>query len=119
MLNEALVTKTRLLCFQAFSTIIIVGLSLLVFFILERIADIFASVIVLFLLFLFIYANYKIFKIAQSKRGDKRVAPATGTSMDENRKTRILNLKSISTLYLAVAVFSVVCARSLYIQVYI
>jgi TRAP-type C4-dicarboxylate transport system permease small subunit len=91
----------------------------LVFFILERIADIFASVIVLFLLFLFIYANYKIFKIAQSKRGDKRVAPATGTSMDENRKTRILNLKSISTLYLAVAVFSVVCARSLYIQVYI
>jgi nitrate/nitrite transporter NarK len=67
----------------------------LVYFISETIADIFAFVIVLSLLFLFIYANCKIFKIAKSKPEDKRVVPTTATSMDENGKTRILNLKSV------------------------
>ena len=93
--HQASVTKTRLLCFQAFWTVIIVVLSPLVYFISETIADIFAFVIVLSLLFLFIYANCKIFKIAKSKREDKRVVPTTVTSMDENGKTRILNLKSV------------------------
>ena len=95
--HQASVTKTRLLCFQAFWTVVIVVPSQLVFFIIsEKIADIYATVIVLFVLILFIYSNYKMFKIAKSKREDERVVPTTATSVNENRKTRILNLKSIS-----------------------
>jgi hypothetical protein len=101
--HQASVTKTRLLCFQAFWTVTIVGLSPLVYFNLEIIVDTYASVAVLSLLFLFTYSNYKIFIIAKSKRADERVAPTIGT--DENRKRRILNLKSISTCSLAVGCF--------------
>ena len=101
--HQASVTKTRLLCFQAFGAVIIVVPSELVFFIIsETIADICVSVIVLSLLFLFIYLNYKMFKIAKSKREEERVVATTATSMNENRKTRILNLKNISTCSLAV-----------------
>jgi hypothetical protein len=101
--HQASVTKTRLLCFQAFWTVIIYVIpTQLVFFInLEKNADIYATVIVLSLLFLFIYSNYKIFKIAKSKRED--VVPTT--AMDENTKTRILNLKNTSTCSLAVGCF--------------
>jgi hypothetical protein len=94
--HQASVTKTRLLFFQAFWTVILVGLSLLVFFISERIGDILATVIVLSLVLLFIYSNYKILKIAKSKSEDESVAPTTAASVDENRKTRILNLRNIS-----------------------
>ena len=106
--HQASVTKTRLLCFQAFLTVIIFVIPLqLVLFItnLEKIADIYATVIVLSLLLLFIYSNYKMFKIAKSKRDDERVVSTTATSTDENRKTRILNLRSISTCSLAVGCF--------------
>ena len=104
--HQASVTKSRLLYFLAFGTVIVIGLSPLIYFnFAERIADIFASVIVLSCLFLFTFANYKMFKIAKSKRGNKRVAPTTAKSMDENRKTRIVNLKSISTCSLAVGCF--------------
>jgi lipid-A-disaccharide synthase-like uncharacterized protein len=101
--HQASVTKTRLLCFQAFWTVIVIGLSPLVYFNLETIVDTFACVSISSLLFLFIYSNYKIRIIAKSKRADERVAPTTG--MDENRKTRILNLKSFSTCSLAVGCF--------------
>jgi hypothetical protein len=103
--HQASVTKTRLLFFQAFWTVILVGLSLLVFFISERIGDILATVIVLSLVLLFIYSNYKILKIAKSKSEDESVAPTTAASVDENRKTRILNLRNISTCCLAVGCF--------------
>jgi hypothetical protein len=109
--HQASVTKTRLLCFQAFWTVIVVGLSPLVYFNLETIVDTFACVFISSLLFLFIYSNYKIFIIAKSKRADEGVAPTT--AMDGNRKTRILNLKSISTCSLAVGCFF--CCFSPYI----
>ena len=113
--HQASVTKARLLCFQAFWTIIVVGISPLVHFNLETIVDIFACVFISSLLFLFIYSNYKIFIIAKSKREDERVA--TTTAMDENRKTRILNLKSISTCSLAVGCFfCCFCPHTIYIQ---
>ena len=101
--HQASVTKTRLLRFQAFWTVTTVGLSPLVYFNLETIVYIFGIATALSLLFLFIYSNYKIFIIAKSKREDERVAPTT--AMDENRKTRILNLKHISTCSLAVGCF--------------
>ena len=105
--HQASVTKTRLLCFQAFWTVIIIVPSQLVFFIIsDTIADIYATVIVLFVLFLFIYSNYKMFKIAKSKREDERVVVTTAASVNENRKTRILNFKSISTCSWAVGCFS-------------
>jgi hypothetical protein len=115
--HQASVTKTRLLCFQAFWTVIVVGISPLVYFNSETIVAIFASVTVLSLLFLFIYSNYKIFIIAKSKRADERVAPTT--SMDENRKKRILNLKIFLRVLWQLAVFSVVFARPLYILLYV
>jgi Ca2+/Na+ antiporter len=104
--HQASVTKTRLLCFQAFLTVIIVGLSpVLLHFNAKMFANIVVVVFFLLLLFVFIYLNYKMFKIAKSKREDERVVSTTATSMDENRKTRILNLKSISTCSLAVSCF--------------
>ena len=104
--HQASVTKTRLLCFQAFSTVIVLGLLVLVLFITsETIFSICATVIVLSVLFLFTYSNYKMFKIAKSKREDGRVVSTTATSVDENRKTRILNFKNISTCSLAVGCF--------------
>jgi hypothetical protein len=101
--HQASVTKTRLLCFQAFWTVIVVGISPLVYFNLEKIVDIFSCVSISSLLFLFIYSNYRIFIVAKSKHADERVAPTI--AMEENRKTRILNLKSISTCSLAVGCF--------------
>jgi hypothetical protein len=85
--HQASVTKTRLLCFQAFWTVIVVGISPLVYFNLETIVDIFACVSISSLLFLFIYSNHKSFIIAKSKRADERVAPTTAMPMDKNRKT--------------------------------
>ena len=121
--HQASVTKTRLLCFQAFWTVIMLGLSVLLFCInSQTITNIFATLMVLSFLFSFIYLNYKMFKIAKSKREDERVAPTTAASVDANRKTRILNLKNISTCSLAVGcsffcscpliIYSTVCLAS-------
>ena len=111
-------TKTKLLCFQAFWTVITLGLSPLVYLNMKTIVDICETVTVLSLLFLFIYSNYKIFIIAKSKRADDRVAPTT--AKDENRKTRILNLKNISTCSLAVGCFfCCFCPYTLYLQLYV
>jgi hypothetical protein len=66
------------------------------------------------LLFLFIYSNYKIFTIAKSKREEERVAPTTGTTMDEKRKKRFLKVKNISTSVVWwLPVFSFVPVRKL------
>ncbi len=107
--HQASVTKTRLVCFLAFVTIMIGGPPALVYFNGKRtIVDILIAVYILLVLFLIIYGNYRIFTIAKSKREDRRVAPTTaGRSTDESRKRRILNLKNISTCSLAVGCFFV------------
>ena len=69
----------------------------------------FIIICILFMLFLSTYANYKIFVIARSKRVDKKVAPTTETSKDENRKKRTINLKNISTCSLAVGCYFLCC----------
>jgi hypothetical protein len=114
--HQASVTKTRLLCFQAFLTVIIVGLSpVLLHFNAKVFANTVIAVFFLLLLFVFIYLNYKMFKIAKSKREDERVAPTTATSTDKNRKKRMLNLKSISTCSLAVGCYFVCsCPQIIY-----
>ena len=119
--HQASVTKTRLLCLQAFWTVIMLGLSVLLFFIhSQKITDICASVLVLSLLFLFIYSNYKVFKFAKSKREDERGVSIIAKLMDENRKTRILNLKNISTCSLAVGCFFFCsCPLIIYSTVYL
>jgi hypothetical protein len=101
--HQASVTKTRLLCFQAFWTVITIGISPLAYYNLKIIFDIFGTVTALSFLFLFIYSNYKMFIIAKSKRAEESITQTT--VMDENRKTRILNLKHISTCSLAVGCF--------------
>ena len=107
--HQASVTKTRLICFQTFLMIILIGLLPLVIFNPRTIGNIVAAVSYLSLLFLLIYSNYKMFKIAKSKREDERVVATTATSMDEKRKTRVLNLKNISTCSLAVGCFFICC----------
>ncbi len=107
--HQAFVTRKRLICFQALLTVIIIGLPPLIYFNTKTtiVVNIFVVVCVSLLLFLLIYANYKMFTIAKSKRADERVAPRTATSVDENRKKRILNLKNISICFLTVACFFV------------
>ncbi len=109
--HQASVTKTRLVCFLAFVTIIIAGLPPLVYFNGEKtIPDIIIVVYFLLVLFLIIYGNYRIFAIAKSKRTNVRIAPTTAArSTNERRKKRILNLKNISTCSLAVG-FLFVCS---------
>jgi hypothetical protein len=106
--HQASVTKTRLLCFQAFWTVITVGPTLvLLHFNAEMYSNIVVAAVFPLLMLVFIYLNYEMFKIAKSKRGNERVVPTTATSMDGNRRKRILNLKNISTCYLAVSCFFV------------
>ncbi len=109
--HQASVTKTRLVCFLAFVTIIIAGLPPLVYFNGKTtIVDILIVVYFLLVLFLIIYGNYRIFTIAKSKRTNVRIAPTTAArSTNERRKKRILNLKNISTCSLAVG-FLFVCS---------
>ena len=100
------VTKRRIVLFQAFWMTIILSLSPLLYFYEDTTTNIFKTVFVLFLLFLFIYLNYKIFIIAKSKRKDDRVTPtsaATASSHQEGK--RKINLKKTSTCCLTVGCF--------------
>ena len=105
--HQASVTKTRLLCFLAFLSTIIVCLAPLIYLNTKTVifVNIFAAVSVSLLLFLLIYSNYKIFIIAKSKCANERVTPTTATSVDEKRKKRALNLKNFSACSLAVCCF--------------
>ena len=103
--HQASVAKTRVIYFQALFAVIPVGLSPLLHFNAEIITNILIAVFFSLLLFLFIYSNYKIFKIAKSKREEGRVTPTTGTTTDEKRKKRFLKVKNISTCCLVVASF--------------
>ncbi len=116
--HQTSVTKKRLLGLLAFWTIIIVGLSPLIYFntkTVNIIINIFSTVCVSSLLFLFIYANYKMLKLAKSIRADERLAPSSATLVDGKRKKQISNLKNISTCSLAVACFFVCsCPQIIY-----
>ena len=104
--HQASITKTRVIYFQAIFAIIPVGLSALLHVNQSKIiANVAIAVYFPLLLFLFIYSNYKIFTIAKSKRQDERVAPTTGTTVDEKRNKQFLKLKNISTCCLVVACF--------------
>ena len=110
--HQRSVTKTNLVCFQAFLTILVVGVSSSASINTQTIiaVNIISVLYMSLLLFLFVYANCKMYTIAKSKRRDKRVAPSCATSMNNNRKTRVKNLKSIATCSLAVGCFFVICS---------
>ena len=105
--HQKTVTKTKLVCFQAFMTIMIVVQLPLVYVSTKTVfaVNIIIAVFFVLLLFLLVYGNCKMFMIAKSKRADKRVSPAAAASMEDNRNSRILNFKSISTCSLAVGCF--------------
>ena len=98
------VTKTKLVCFQAFLMSIIVGLSPLVY-ITTIGGEVFGFVFILLLLSLLVYGNYKMFNIAKSKSADIRVASSPAKPAGENRTKSISNFKNISTCLLVVAFF--------------
>ena len=105
-LHQASVTKTRIVRFQAFWMVVsVIGLSSALYFNTKTIGNIVSLVTFFSLLSLFIYSNYKMFVIAKSKREDETVGPTTATSVDENRKQIISNLKNISTCSRAVGCF--------------
>ena len=107
--HQRSVTKPKLVCFQALMTILIIGVSPLLYFNTQTViaVNIIIAIYMSLLLFLFVCANCKMLSIAKSKRGNESVAPSFATSVNNNRKTRVKNLKSISTCYLAVGCFLV------------
>ena len=103
--HQTAVTKRRLVLLQAFLMITVVSLQSLSYFH-EKTAGMLIILFVLFLLFLFICLNYKMFIIAKSKRENESVAPTrAATSSHPERKRRILIFKHFSTCSLAVACF--------------
>ena len=107
--HQRSVTKINLVCFQALMTILIVGVSPLLHINTRTViaVNIIIAIYMLLLMFLFLYANCKIFTTAKSKRNDEMVVPSLATSVNNNRKTRVINLKSISTCSLTVGCFFV------------
>ena len=105
--HQTAVTRRRLLVFLAFLVIMLVSLSPLLYFVGKLFRHVVIIVFVLFICFVFIYLNYKMFIIAKSKRKMKSVAPTTTTR--EERKRRKMNFNNVSTCSLAVACF-VVCS---------
>ena len=105
--HQKSVTKTKLVCFQAFMTIMIVAQLPLLYVNRKTVfaVNIFVAVSFSLLLLLLVCGNYKMFMIAKSKREEKMISPTAGTSMDGNRNSRILNFKNISTCSLAVGCF--------------
>ena len=99
------ISKTKLIRFQVFTTILIVGVSSLANVNTQTViaVNIIVAICLSFLLLLFIVSNYKIFTIAKSKRIDELAVPSFATSL--HRKTRIISLKSVSTSSLAVGCF--------------
>jgi hypothetical protein len=103
--HQTVVTKRRLVLFQAFLMITTVSMEPLLYFY-DKTANMLIIVFVSFLLFLFICLNYKMFIIAKSKRENERIAPTrAATSSYPERKRRILIFKHFSTCSLAVACF--------------
>ena len=102
--HQTAVTKRRLVLFQAFWMIVIVSLSPMLYMDRKIYLNIVVAVFFSFLLFAFIFLNYKMFILAKSKRNDARVAPAAMSPHQQRRKNR-LNLKNVSTCSLAVGCF--------------
>ena len=109
--HQRSVTKTKLVYFQAFSAMIVIGVAPLIFSSKTAVAfNIFIALALSLLLFIFVCGNYKLLIIAKSKRRESRIAPSTVKTTDSNRKSRILNLKNISTCSLAVGCYFVCSA---------
>ncbi len=102
--HQTAVTKRRLVLFQAFWMIVIVSLSPMLYMDRKIYLNIVVAVFFSFLLFAFIFLNYKMFILAKSKRNDARVAPAAMSPHQQRKKNR-LNLKNVSTCSLAVGCF--------------
>ena len=113
--HQASITKTRLICVQAFGMAITVGILPVLYFDMQIIANTIIAGCQIMLLVFSMSLNYKLFKIAKSKLHDERVAPIVATSGSDNRNNRILNLKSISACSLAVGCFFVCsCPQMIY-----
>ena len=103
--HQASITKRRLLYAQVLF-IVATGILPMVHFKDQTVGNILIAVFQSLLLVLFISSNYRLFLIANSKLGDERAAPIAATSAgNDNRNTRILNLKNISTCSLAIGCF--------------
>ena len=104
--HQTSVTKARLVCFEAFLIVVLVGLSPH-YFSHRSFANIVAAIFLPLFLLLFVYSNYKLFVIAKSKRRNDRIVRLTAeiSIVDKNVKKQILNLKNISTCFLAISCF--------------
>ena len=105
--HQASLTRRRLIFFLSFLMVTVLGLSSSLCFNRKTSANIFTIVFHCVFLILFIYLNYKTFKVAKSKRDEQRNASTSSTTTNEARKEWMLNLKNVSTCSLAVGCFFV------------
>ena len=106
--HQTAVTKRRLMLLLAFLMIMLVSLSPLVHFVGTVFRNMFVTVFLVLIFFVFIYLNYKMFIIAKSKRNMNSVAStSTVTRSYQERKRRKMNFNNISTCSLAVGCFFV------------
>ena len=103
--HERVVTKEKLMCFQAFLSFIAIGLTILTFNKMVLSRHLLLAVYFPGFFAFFICLNYKTFLIASSKRRSIKVAPAN----EQTRKLPKLNLQTMSTCSLAVYCY-LVCA---------
>ena len=106
--HQTAVTKRRLMLLLAFLMIMLVSLSPLVHFVGTVFRNMFVTVFLVLIFFVFIYLNYKMFIIAKSKRNMNSVAStSTVTRSYQERKRRKMNFNNISTCSLAIGCFFV------------
>ena len=104
-LHERVVTKEKLMSFQAFLSFIAIGLVTLTFNKMVLSRHLLVAVYLPGFFIFFICLNYKTFLVANSKRKSIKVAPAN----EQKRKLPKLNLQTMSTCSLAVYCY-LVCA---------
>ncbi len=106
--HQTAVTKRRLLVFLAFLMIMLVSLLPVVHFVGTILRNMLVSAFIVFICFVLVYLNYKMFIIATSKRNMNSVAPtSTVTPSYQEKKRRKVNFNKISTCSLAVGCFFV------------
>ena len=106
--HQTAVTKRRLMLFLAFWMIMLVILCPLAYFVGKLFRCILITAFVVFICFVFVYLNYKMFIIAESKRKMESVpSTSTVTCSYQQRKRRLMNFNNISTCSLAIGCFFV------------
>ena len=104
--HQSVVTKTKLALFLVLLIIIEITLSPLYYLKGKIQANILITAFLIFILFLFIYINYKVYVVVKSKHTDQMGASSETSALSyQERKKRKINFKTTSACFLAVGCF--------------